>query len=245
MYRFLIMSASLWAAFGAIQSMGAAESAETEIEAEELFIPVGFDDNDEVTAVLAGYLPDPCHRLIKPYLSIDPVFKQITVSVRTRRFAAECPAVAVPFTLEVPIGALPSGNYEVVTKSGNLKGKLSVARSSAHLPDDYLYAPVDSARIEYLADGRRLAILEGHFTNTCLKMQETKVILTGRTIQVIPIMKFGLTEECGKICRIEERAFKIQVELPALPEEGRYLLHVRSLNGQAVNEVFYRDPKRP
>lgn len=219
---------------------------EVDVHADSLFIPMGFDDNDEVVVVVDGYLPDPCHQLIRPYVKVDELSRRITISPRAREFLGVCHDVIVPYTQEVHIGQLPRGQFTVNTKDGLLRERLLVGRSVNPGPDDYLYAPVDNARVIFpsspTGERRWVAVLEGRYTNSCLVIAETQVSLTGKTIQVLPIMKLQTEEESGTVCRQQEQPFKLEIELPTLTEEGRYLLHVRSLNGQSVNRVFYRTP---
>jgi len=218
---------------------------EVDLEVNYLFVPTGFDDNDETLVVLDGYLPSACHRLANPLVTVDPVTKRIVVSPRAKEFKGVCPDVVVPFTQEVRLGQLATGNYEVVTKNAKHREQLSVSRSKGPGPDDYLYAPVDRARVVYPQANQWVAVLEGRFTNTCLGIEETKVQLIGKTIMVQPIMNFIVPEEPGTPCKPIERPFRTTVVLPYLPQEGRYLLHVRSLNGQAVNEAFFRATPQP
>jgi hypothetical protein len=111
--------------------------------------------------------------------------------------------------------------------------RLQVKRATQPGPDDYLYAPVDRVHVSRDSSGKLIATIQGRFTNTCLTIEEMRVINSGKTLELLPIMKH---EESGS-CQKQEIAYDKSVALPALAN-GRYLLHVRSLNGQAVNEVF-------
>ncbi len=216
-----------------------------DIRANALFAPVGFDDNDEVVVVLDCYLPSTCYRLVKPFVNADSTSGKITISARARKFEGICADVTVPFTQEVSLGQLNEGKFRVATKDGKLSADIEIKKGQNPGPDDYLYAPVEFAHVTYPGGLRWSAILEGRFTNSCLKIEETKVFLTGKTIQVLPIMRLQTEREAGYACRPEERSFRTAVELPLLKDEGRYLLHVRSLKGDSINEVFYRTPHNP
>lgn len=219
---------------------------EVDVAVREVFAPQGFDDNDEITLVIDGFLPDPCHQLIRPHVAIDEQGRSITVGARARRYKGACPDVIVPYTQEIHLGRLSAGDFRVASKDGALHNALVVKRSTNPGPDDYLYAPIDNARVEYPSPSRWIAVLEGRFTSPCLAIDETRVLVTGKTIQVLPIMRVMTQEEAGEPCRVtEEIPFRVEAEIPYLPTDGRYLLHVRSLNGQAVNEVFTRTRSHP
>ena len=244
MFRFCLVLLSVAAAM-VVRSASADTFQIVDIKSDAMYVPVGFDDNDEALVVLDGYLPDPCYRLTKPYVNLDTMSHKIVVTARARKFEGLCPDVRVPFTQEVSLGRLSRGEFTVETRDERLTERLTVKPGRNPGPDDYLYAPVEFAHVTYPGGFRWTAVLEGRFTNSCMSIQETKVVLTGKTIQVLPIMKMLSEEECGHTCRREERSFKTEVELPMLESEGRYLLHVRSLNGASVNEVFYRTPHNP
>jgi len=211
------------------------------VRAEYLFVPVGFDDNDEVVAVLDGYLPDPCHKLVPADVKTDIANMTVSVQQKARLFTGVCPDVIVPYTVVVRLGNLPEGNFTVVTNGGSLKENVAVKQSANPGPDDYLYAPIDAARVEYLPGGKRKAVLEGRFTDSCLRIDELKVVNSEKTIEVLPILKRLTQEEGGGKCRRVESPFKVAVDLPELSQKyWRYLLHVRSLNGQSLNVVFHR-----
>jgi hypothetical protein len=63
------------------------------------------------------------------------------------------------------------------------------------------------------------------------------VIKTGRTIQVLPILQLRSKDAAGAPCRRVELPFRLARNLPPLGA-GRYLLHVRSLNGRSLNFPF-------
>jgi hypothetical protein len=73
--------------------------------------------------------------------------------------------------------------------------------------------------------------------SSCLDFQDVRVIDSGKTFEVLPILTMHSADPHGGPCRNVERAFERTVELPEL-KPGRYLLHVRSMNGQSVNEIF-------
>ncbi len=216
---------------------------EVNISAQALFVPNGFDDNDEVTVILDGYLPDPCHRLTDPEVIKNNDTKLVTVQAKALLFKGECPDVIVPFTQEVKVGRLEKGEYLVLSKDGRHKERMQVAPAQYPYPDDYMYAAVEKVTVKNDSPHKFSATLEGRLTNSCLKLQKPKVIPTGKTVQVLPIMDYVKPTDPAVKCQRIEKPFSMEVEIPEPAKAGRYLLHVRSLNGQAVNEVFQRPIK--
>lgn len=236
---------SLFSLLSATPARADLNPKEVDLAVNAIFVPSGFDDNDEVLVVLDGYLPSACHRLTSPVVKVDRKSRLVTIAPRAKEFKGVCPDVAVPFTQEVKLGQLDEGNYSVVSKDGRHRERLVVMRTGGVGPDDFLYTAVDKARVIYPYPFRWAVEIEGRFTNTCFGLEETRVFLTGKTIQVLPIMSFKVPEGTDKGCKDRERTFRTVVELPYLPNEGRYLLHVRSLNGQSLNEVFFRTTPLP
>lgn len=209
-----------------------------DITPRNIFVPQGFDDNDQIEVVSDGYLPDTCYRVRPTHVRVDVDKKRILVQPRAQVFPGVCMDVTVPFSTTVSLGfGIPAGNYEITTGKGEVKERLVVGEAQSIAPDDYLYAPVDTATIRTTTDGKQKAVLMGRFTSTCWVMDTTKITVTGKTLQVLPMMKELDKDPNGNQCKLQERPFEEIVELPALAK-GRYLLHVRSLNGQSVNEVF-------
>lgn len=198
----------------------------------DLFIPKGFDDNDQTTLVVDGYLPNGCYRLDKAETKFDHDKKTITIEQFARIFPAPCILMIIPYRNEINLGVVPKGDYKVVTNDGRLVKDLSVTGAANEAPDDFLYVPVDSARVER-ANGKYTAVLEGRFTNTCMKFKEIKITYSGATIELLPIMEIDESENCTE----QQVPFRREVVLENL-ENGSHLLHVRSLNGRAANAVF-------
>jgi hypothetical protein len=209
------------------------------VPAEGIFIPNGFDDNDQALVVLDGYLPNSCHKLVGSEVKKDPTTGAITVLQYARRFDGICLQVRVPYFREVDLGVMPMGETPVSTL-GAPNETLKVVESTNAGPDDYLYAAVDSARIEGdPASGRYFAVLQGRFTNTCMKLKQVVIHDSGRTVEVLPIIE--MVDQDG--CQEAEIPYSWMEKLPDGMTAGRHLLHVRSLNGKSVNAMFTVTPQ--
>ena len=210
-----------------------ASGALVPVASQDVFVPKGFDDNDQVMVVLDGYLPNSCYQLDSVTQAIDEATKTITVQQMARVYPGQCLMALVPFTSVVKVGILAKGDYKIITNRGNLETSLNVVMSTSAGPDDFLYAPVERAWMERAQDGSLSAVIEGRFTNTCMAFDEVKVIYSGKSIEVLPVMKMENRADC-----VEQQVPYRKIQPLSFLLPGRYLLHVRSLNGQAVNTVF-------
>lgn len=218
---------------GGFSQLTMASGALVPVASQDVFVPKGFDDNDQIEVVLDGYLPNSCYQLDSVTKTIDEATKTITVQQMARVYPGQCLMALVPFTSEVKVGILSKGDYKIVTNRGNFETSLNVAMSTTAGPDDFLYAPVERTWIERAQDGSLTAVLEGRFTNTCMVFDEVKVIYSGKTIEVLPVMKMEDRTDC-----VDQQVPYRKMQALSFQLPGRYLLHVRSLNGQAVNTVF-------
>lgn len=214
------------------------------IEAVDLFVPNGFDANDEIVVVIDGYLPDSCFRLTRPDVSVERESKTIKVTQMARKFPGPCLVPLVPFTNIITVGALEAGDWTVTTNRGILNQNLHVSADTSGAgqfgPDSYLYAPVDTVSVVAGGDGSFVAKITGRFTNGCMKLDEVKVMQKGRVVELLPILDEEAMRDSQ--CTTIEKPFTKTVKLPAELEVGRNLVHVRSLNGNSVNTVFSVEP---
>lgn len=232
----LVLSAAIAVSLVTSSSAFADDGQLVSIEARTVFAPVGFDDNDETQVVLDGYLPSGCYRLATPEVTVDRAAKVVSVKPMARYFDVPCIEALIPYYQEVKLGVLSEGRYEVKINDGAVTESLPVTEARSAGPDDFLYAPVDSAHVAR-QQAQYVATLRGRFTDSCMRIKEVRVENTGKTINVLPIM-----EVVGDDCRAGEFPFEERVTLPNDMAAARHLLHVRSLNGQAVNHVFIKAP---
>lgn len=205
------------------------------VDAVRVFVPVGFDDNDNAQVVLDGYLPSGCYRLARTETSVDPATRQIRVQAMARYFDIPCIEARIPYNVVVDLGILPAGDFTVVSNKDTLRENMKIAEATNAGPDDFDYAPVDSVRVrEVPGTDRLVAVIDGRFTNSCMAFDDVKVIDNGATLAVLPVIKMTDGPACADIILPYRRV----VNLPANLAPGRHLLHVRSLNGHAVNYVF-------
>lgn len=227
------------------------------VPARYAFVPVGFDDNDEAQVVIDGYLPSGCYRLTGPDVVVDRAMKTIKIRPLARYFDIPCVEALIPYQLEVNLGVLPEGRY-VLSLNHNgyrrnpnptpslpgpdlLHQTFEITHAKQTTPDDELYAPVDSVRVSSSSGDRNLrATIEGRLTSTCMKWKELRIQDHGPTINLIPVIEMASPPPEG--CQNVEIFYQKEIPLPPTLTPGRHLLHVRSLNGRALNALFYAHP---
>lgn len=212
------------------------------VDVRTVFVPIGFDDNDEAEVILDGYLPSGCYRVAGAETSVDHDARRVVVKAMARFFDVPCLEILVPFKIEAKLGQLAEGTYtiEVQGPSTTLSETLPVKHSFGPSPDDYPYVPVDDVTVDLdRVEHQMVATVRGRFTSTCMRWQEAKVEDHGKTVNVLPILRMELLDRCEPV----ERPFVQRVVLPESISYGRHLLHVRSMNGQAVNQVFFKGPR--
>lgn len=222
-----------------------------EIPVDTLLAPVqGFDENDDVQVVLHGHLPNSCYRL--HHSQVDRGSQPGEFKVK--QFAAkrtdgvcgndhsmpEHYKLAAPFTNVVSIGSLPSGTYDFnYTLNGDRVGKrlLTVGTANQAREDDYPYAAVSSvstADVIHKEQGIRVT-LSGVLTSSCSYL-DTKNIQIEKLNDVY-VVKPVLRIKTGVMCIQSLTPFSRTVELGSNHQVGDFLIHVRSMNGMAVNKV--------
>jgi hypothetical protein len=132
------------------------------------------------------------------------------------------------------LGLLRASKYKVKDgTSGREVGELPVSVATNVGPDDQTYAMVSDAYVAAVDGAHRAIVLQGELPGDCWTISDKKVVRDGKNvITVLPVISQVQKAKCNTY-RIP---FVTTVEIPAV-SPGRYLLHVRSLNGQAINKV--------
>jgi hypothetical protein len=196
------------------------------------YIPDGFDSNDKVQVTSEGYFPNTCYRVASYESKVDKSTKTISIKPLAYKYNAMCLQMLVPYYQVIDVGILEAGSYTVKDASSEKTlGNLNVKIATSSSPDDFLYAPVAQARIENRTDGKYVAI-NGEFTNSCIEFKQMKVDVQKNVIVVLPITEAADRLDCKDGKFPYAQAIKLEGAF-----SGRYLLHVRTLNGNAVNQL--------
>lgn len=206
-----------------------------------VYLPVGFDDNDNTQLVIDGFFPNSCYRLAQYNVDVNSEQKKVTIYNQVYYYSGSpCLMVLVPYSRVINVGILSEGTYEVQFVNDKAqpvsKATLVVDKSSNPGPDDFFYAPVEDAYAELKSNGVHELVIRGEYTNTCMMMDRIKVHNIQNNVLVVqPILKLKdfSKPECAQVMiPYEER-----VVLSERPND-KILIHVRSLNGKALNKIF-------
>ena len=219
-------------------SLKATENPQTvSVSVKTAYIPVGYDTNDNVQIALTGLLPNACHRVGPAQVKVDEQGKNILVHQQAYQYSKPCLELQIPFTKIVDAGILTEGSYTVVDEtSGVSLGTVEVKRANTLSIDDYLYAPITDATVIKPSDAKNpTLVLDMKWTNRCTRYKDTVVHEYKNVIVVQPIAE-ALMEE-GRSCETESVRFQVKKPLSE-NLKGTYLLHVRSMDGQALNKII-------
>ncbi len=226
-------------------SLFAAEGDPLEVKASvsKIYIPQGFDDNDNVEVILRGAFPDTCHRVGKSSAVVDKLTKTVSVQASAFKYPGKaCTQSIMPFIETVKLGVLPEGTYQLSygEKESQINASFSVERRKTESPDDFLYATVENASLDVNPESGKQALkLRGQFPFFfigCMVMKEVRTTLDSNNILVVlPIAELVNDETCQS--QPADRSFEYTAGLSA-PVQGEGLVHVRTLNGNSVNNLI-------
>jgi hypothetical protein len=245
---FLALTFAFFIALGLPQTVSEAAEIELIIQTpQSVFIPHGFDDDDNVQIIFTGEYPNTCYQMGPTEFHIDSEKK--TIRVRDYAYEKEsnfCAPLVISYQKVLDLGMLKAAEYSIFfdrdQRGDRLKkrGTLHVAVSQTPGQDNYLYAPVDSINTRPCKENPdyRWITLSGDFRSSCMEFDKVRVerqTLNDETVFVVlPIAK--ITEDSK--CETGRFFFKKEVYLGPFTSEPS-LIHVRSLNGGAVNKILH------
>lgn len=209
----------------------------------------GFDDNDDVQVVIDGYLPNSCYQKGKTKVLVNPTTKTIVITQYAKLEESDLcndqenlpPEMKVPlkFMSEADIGELTLGDYRIQYNSleGPKERSLNIeAAQNRNNIDNVFYAITSNAYVKEVVDASQphfSVSLTGYLNSPCVSLSnKMKGVLVNDVIILLPeIVKNG------GVCPPVTQDFSLDLSLKT-PPPGRYLLHIRSLNGTAVNRLF-------
>ncbi len=223
------MAVSLLGAAGIAQASG----PETVLTAYHTgYVPDGFDTNDRVEIVGEGIFPNTCFRPATPKVEVDHERKVVEVNSRAYEYSGFCLQMLVPYHQVLDLGLLKAGDYQIFQKdTADSLGQVKVRAATTSSPDDFLYAPVSQAFFKQ-TESKQTLTLTGKFTNSCMTLVDVVTHVQKNVITVQPIAEL----RDGTDCKVGEYPFERTVDVKGT-STGRFLVHVRSLNGQSVNTL--------
>jgi hypothetical protein len=213
-----------------------AKAGETVIPVDHIYAPAGFDSNDNTEIVITGYLPNLCYKAPKSTVTVKNGKISVTMNaMRRNNGMALCTVIKLPYTETVDIGVLDKGKYQVaVNEKTSLEflGKLAVAEATSNSIDDVIYANVE--KVERLVSDKRTVLLTGYNPSDCFELKEIIVKDNGSdTYSILPKMK-----QVKEFCPKKMIPFTYEFEVPETLSAEKVLLHVRVMDGRAVNAFF-------
>lgn len=212
---------------------GKAASAEPAAYIQNLFTPTEYDSNDNVQLVAEGFLSDSCEKLSSVNATIDLETRTLRLDFELTKFDTdgECKSQLTPFETVINVGQVPEGTY-IITQNADdeVIGELKVRQAASSNVDDQAFAEVSAVDFKSEMMGSHLAI-RGRYSSSCETLSDVDVKVENHIITVKPVVS-----KEGTNCAAMSTPFGVHTSLDFIPL-GRYLLQVRSKNGQAINQL--------
>lgn len=212
---------------------------------EHVFIPQGFDDNDNAEVIIQGRFSNACMKTGPVEKQIDSTNKTITLTPKMYVYEGDfCAQVIVPFIQRVTFGHLTEGRWTIkLAENQNIQIQdLNIRRAVTAAPDDYLYAPVDEVvLLPGQLGSRQKLVVSGNWpvspSEICFELREVRAALgPDNTLVVQPIAEIKAVGQCSSQTS-RQRVFQGSVILDK-PLLNDSLVHVRVLNGESLNKFY-------
>lgn len=243
--KLVMISAATFGCMGAFQSTMAIGDTLPDIvraPVEKVYIPLGFDDNDNVEVVIHGHFPSSCYKIGPTSSRIDYNTRTIYIDAKAYLYRdGVCAQMLVPFTETINIGLVKEGTYDVQLedRSSFVGSILEIKAATSSNPDDYLYAPVDSVRLNGTVGSETSVQVEGRYPHMfigCMIIRDLKVQKArGNVIVVQPIAELTDGAECEP--QTLTKKFVVTKPLGFAVERTEYLLHSRATSGHSINKL--------
>jgi hypothetical protein len=201
---------------------------------QNLFTPSDYDSNDNVQLVAEWFLSDSCGKLSSVNSAIDLKTRTLRLDFELTKSDGECKSgksQSNSFETVINVGQVPAGTY-IITQGidDEVIGELKIRQAISADVDDQLFAEVSVVDFKSEMMGSHLSI-RGHYSSTCETLSDIDLKVENNIITVKPIVSID-----GANCAPVSIPFEANTALDFI-SLGRYLLQVRSKNGQAVNQL--------
>lgn len=210
---------------------------------DHVFVPMGFDNNDNIEVVVTGKFPNPCYIKNSMHVRVqdEKIHIEVTALKKDNPDLAMCAPMEVPFRESITIGNLQGGDYDLIINEGTRfehNEKLQVAVSDSQSVDDYLYPIVEYVELGFTGGLSGDAFIIARSPSDCVVFDQVKYISNGKdTISVLPIMK-----KVTGVCNNRQKRIEIPIKFkPNAFRNKDVLLFVRSIEGKAVNTIISKD----
>lgn len=207
---------------------------------DHLFVPAGFDNNDNIELVVTGLFPNPCYKRndVKVEVNADIIDIKVTSILSGDDKSSLCAAMVVPFKENIIVGNLQGGDYKIVVNRNTvyeLKSIIHVAEAASQNQDDHLYAMVNHIDLGFTGGTTGSAFLVGWKTSDCLEVDRVEYLSNGSdTLSIMPIMK-----KTREFCPMKMTRLYVPVQFnPQDFTHSKILLMSRTLEGRSVNNLL-------
>lgn len=229
--KILMMAAAVIGA-GASSALANGPTKEPAIYS-KVFVPRGFDSNDVVQIVATGTFENGCYRPADTTARVDEGAKRIYLTAAAYKYNGLCTQMVLPFDRVVDIGIVPAGEYQIMQESQpDVLGKITIKEAAKEEPDDFTYAPVSQAYIDDNGKGKDKLVIRGIMPTDCMKIESIKITHDDQVLMAQPIVKVEQRQGCAV------GTFPFRKEVNVNAPKGEYLLHVRSMNAKAINNLI-------
>lgn len=210
---------------------------------DHLFIPSGFDNNDNVEVVVTGKFPNPCYTRndISVDVKNDIIMIDVTARMEENQDNRRCEDLKVPFSETVRVGSLQAGDYKIIVNKGSeyeLRGAMDVAVSTSSSVDEHIYAQVDYIELGFTGGLSGDALLIGSSISPCLTLDRVEYLSNKKdTFSVLPIMK-----KISNNCPEARKRLQIPIKFnPSALANNKLMLFVRSVDGKSVHTFVEKE----
>lgn len=213
-----------------------------EAPVDHVFVPNGFDNNDQVEVIVTGKFPNPCYTRNKYEVKVkgNTIKIDVTSVSMNDPMYTKCEPLKIPFTEVVNVGSLQGGDYKVIVNEGGQyeqKDLISIAAASSESVDENIYAKVDYIETGFTGGASGDALLVAQSPSPCLTLDRVEYLSNSKdTLSVLPIMK-RTSLDCP------EKSQRIEIPVKFDPNKFKFeriLLFVRTIEGRSVNTIISR-----
>jgi hypothetical protein len=211
----------------------ALHSQEVSIDAQSVHVPKGFDSNDNAEVIITGELPSTCY--LRPQGKATLVGEKIQIDLVAQKVSSDdmiCITAVVPYVISVPLGNLDDGNYPISVNEGGpnpISTNIAVDRANTRSVDNYNYANVTAV----VENENQSVAIRGIHPSSCMEIERVEIVPNDKndTLAVLPILK-----QTQDICDRRIKPFSFDLDLANF--KTGTLLHIRKLDGQAMNYLI-------
>ena len=211
------------------------------VPVDHVYVPNGFDSNDNTEIVITGFLPNLCYKIPSSQVSVGEGKISIAMTaLHTQSGMGFCADVIIPFIEYINVGTLKAGGYKIAINedsSNAVNDKITIAPAKSSSIDDAIYANVDS--ILPSENGSRTVQLKGYNPSDCFVLKDIVIVDNGvDTYSILPRMK-----QIHTFCPKKLIPFTYEFDVPEKLEAEKILLHVRVMVGRAINAFYNNKPQ--